>query len=117
MNNRVILFCACITGLVYFLWSNKTEALSDPLSRFVSWEKTCTTTASSFRPSSGLSPVHGFEFTNGATQIFIGGINVNATTLGYAVAAAGVKSIDGAASSLYCITAAGSSTVDLLGAD
>jgi hypothetical protein len=101
----------------FFGLPDRAEALSDPLSRWVSWEVSCGTAATSLKPAAGFLPRKSFEITNGATEIFIGGANVNATTLGYSVAAAGKMSLDGAPSGLYCITASGSSTVNLLGAD
>lgn len=104
-----------IVSLVF--WPSESRALSDPLTRFTSYEISCTTTAKTFRNIGGFTPTKAVQYTNGATQIFIGGSNVNATTLGTPLAVSGVLSIDGSAAALYCITASGTSTVDVFGAD
>lgn len=115
MNKSVYVLLAVACGLA--LWFAKpTQALSDPLSRFVAWTVTCNSTARSLAPASGFIPRKGFEITNGAAVIYLGGSNVNTTTLGYPIAIDGVKSIDGAPSALYCVSA-GSSVLELLGAD
>ena len=115
LNLHVIGAFLCLAALMIF--GKNSEALSDPLTRYVSWEVTCNGTAKALKPTSGFVPSKAFELTNGGTDIFLGGINVNATTLGYSVAANAAKSYDGSPAGLYCITAGGSSTVNLLGAD
>lgn len=89
-----------------------------PLGRFRAYEVTCTDTAAPLAPPALQGAPHrfqSFEMTNGATQIFLGGSNVNDTGgVGKAMAAAATKSIDGDPSALWCITAAGSSAVVIL---
>lgn len=102
--------------LSLIFWPSDSKALADPFSRFVAWEVSCTSSAISLKPASGFIPRRGFEITNGAAQVFIGGLNVTTGTLGYPVAIGAIKSFDGSPSSLYCVSA-GTSTIELIGAD
>ena len=116
MNRYVSVFAALIMGFGLLAYSQKSEALSDPLTRFVAWTVTCDSTARSLKPASGFVPSKGFEITNGSAIIFLGGSTVNTTTLGYPIAASAAKSIDGHPGALFCVSAT-SSVVELLGAD
>lgn len=99
------------------VWAMNAGALSDPLTRFTSYEITCSSTGATFRNTAGFTPTHAIKLLNGSTEIFLGGRNVNATTLGTSLAANASLSLDGSAASLYCITASGTSVVDVFGAD
>ena len=85
-----------------------------PLGRVRSYEVTCTTTPKRLSPASGYVPTSAFKFTNGAVQIFIGGSDVNTTTLGTPYAASAKESLDAAPREVWCMTASGSSVVDIL---
>lgn len=87
------------------------------LAKVKAYTVSCTTSArtlaeSTTRPE--LTPGHALRITNGATQIFLGGSNVDATDNGYPLAASTEMSMDIKAGAVFCVTAAGSSTVEVL---
>lgn len=89
-----------------------------PLGRFRAYEVTCTSTGAPLAPPALQGAPHrfqSFEMTNGATEIFLGGSNVNDTGgVGKSLAASATKAIDGDPAALWCITASGSSVVTIL---
>lgn len=90
------------------------KALADPLGRIRSYEITCDTTARRLSPTSGYVPTSAFKMTVGATQIFVGGSDVNATTAGFPYAASSSESFDVTPGVVWCRTSAGSSVVEII---
>ncbi len=104
----LLVVLASVVGL-----SSDSEALQ-PLGRIRSYEVTCDTTPRRLSPTTGYVPSSAFKFVNGATQIFIGGSDVNTTTTGTPYAASSRESLDATPREVWCVTSSGSSTVDIL---
>lgn len=108
----VIAFILGIVGLV----AVPSVADGGTIAKVKAYEISCTTTArnmAAVATAPDQTPGNTILFKNGATEIFIGGSDVTATTKGYPVAASAEKGMDVKPGSLYCITAAGSSTVEV----
>lgn len=112
----VIWILAVVLGLLGLL-ARPSQADGGTIAKLKAYTVTCSGTArtmaaSTTRPE--LTPGNAITFTNGATQIFIGSSNVDATTNGYPVAVDAEKTMDVKPGELWCITAGGSSTVEVL---
>lgn len=106
-------------AILAVIWSGQSQALSDPLGTFRSFEKSCGTTAAPLCSGANCKIKAGKFWVNSATPVYMGGSDVNTGTLGMpyctdtATCVAASEPIDGNLNGLWC-KAGSSVTVDII---
>jgi hypothetical protein len=111
------LLALCAVLALTYLFAQKSSAVAQPAATTRSWQVTCATTATAIVPD-GIT-VNGYMCSqSGTTATFVGGADVNTTTLGQDICTTNcpIKSISVEAQQGYCIVASSTETLTCTGA-